>query len=148
MKRLIIGLLFAFLPVSVSAQSVQDQIIAHLVAQGYSDFEVSYTLLRRLRIVARSPSGDRELVIDPATGVILRDTLLRTRTGSGSLRGSDSSSASGGSESSGGSSSGGGASSPAPSPGSGGGGAGSTDNDDDDDGDDDDNDDHNDDDDD
>lgn len=51
----------------------QDEIIAQLRAQGYSQIVVEKTWLRRLRIRAEGPAGLREIIIDPRNGEILRD---------------------------------------------------------------------------
>ncbi len=55
------------------AQSVVDQIRAQLVAQGYDSISVSRTLLGRTRIEASSARFEREIIVDPRTGEILRD---------------------------------------------------------------------------
>ena len=57
----------------VAAQSVQDGIIDQLRAQGYEAFTVERTLLGRIRIVAQSDEFYREIVLNPASGEILRD---------------------------------------------------------------------------
>lgn len=55
------------------AQTVVDQIIAQLEAQGFTAFDVSRTLLGRSRIVATSGDQQREIIVNPRTGEILRD---------------------------------------------------------------------------
>lgn len=65
--------LFLLVPGFAGAQSVQDQILSQLTAQGFTRIEVSRTLLGRVKIEARSASLDRELVFNPVTGEILRD---------------------------------------------------------------------------
>ena len=72
MKHLLTALLLAF-PGLAAAQSVQDQIVSQLTAQGFTRIEVSRTLLGRVKIEALSPTLERELVFNPATGEILRD---------------------------------------------------------------------------
>ena len=58
----------------VAAQSPADAVVQQLRAQGYVEFEVSRTLLGRIRVVALAPDGtQREIVYIPATGEILRD---------------------------------------------------------------------------
>lgn len=74
MKQNLLGLAVALcLPTVAMAQSVQDQIISQLQAQGFTHIEVTRTLLGRVRLVATSDSLERELVFNPATGQILRD---------------------------------------------------------------------------
>ncbi len=58
-------------------QSLQDNLIAQLQAQGFVEFEVSHTLLGRLRIVAVGPEYRREIVVNPNSGEILRDYITR-----------------------------------------------------------------------
>lgn len=136
-KQLMICFLLIGSPQIVAAQSVQDQIIAQLQQQGFTQIEVSRTWLGRVRIVSLRDDLQRELVFNPQTGEILRD-FWQTINGDGlaSPRIVDPfrDSGSGGGQSSGGGSSEGGGSSGGDS-GSGG------DDDDDDDGDDDDGDD-------
>lgn len=57
------------------AQSLQDNIIAQLQAQGFVEFQTSRTLLGRLQIIAIGPEFRREIVLNPHTGEILRDYL-------------------------------------------------------------------------
>ncbi len=55
------------------ANQAQDQIIRQLRQQGFEIQAVNTTLLRRVRIVAVSPTYTREVVFNPRTGEILRD---------------------------------------------------------------------------
>lgn len=57
----------------VHAQSIQDSIVMQLQEQGYTDIVVNRTLLRRVRVVARNQTYERELVFNPTTGELLRD---------------------------------------------------------------------------
>jgi hypothetical protein len=85
MKRrdLIAGICAGILATSVAyAQGFADQIISQLRDQGYSDIAVSNTWLGRTRILAHSGDGEREIIIDPRTGEILRD-LFTGSSGSG-----------------------------------------------------------------
>lgn len=70
---LVLGLALAGGP--VLAQSLQDSLIAQLRTQGFVEFQVSQTLLGRLRIVAIGPDYRREIVINPSSGEILRDYI-------------------------------------------------------------------------
>lgn len=60
----------------LAAQDFVTDIVRQLEAQGYRDIEVERTLLGRMRITAKGRRGDREIIVNPATGEILRD--LRT----------------------------------------------------------------------
>ncbi|RED14121.1 hypothetical protein [Pontivivens insulae] len=55
------------------AEDLADQAALQLEQQGYTVIESHRTLLGRLRIVAESEQGTRELVIDRTSGAILRD---------------------------------------------------------------------------
>lgn len=73
MKVLTFVCMLAVTPVLAAAQSVQDQVLTQLAEQGFHDFEVSTTLLGRIRVTSKSDTLKRELVFNPATGEILRD---------------------------------------------------------------------------
>ncbi|MEM6372012.1 MAG: hypothetical protein AAF727_04445 [Pseudomonadota bacterium] len=74
MKRLAILALVAVLAVlPASAGPIEDSIVRQLREQGFEQIEVRRTLLGRSRIVARSASLYREIVINPVSGEILRD---------------------------------------------------------------------------
>ena len=79
MKRIIIPLVVAagLIGPPVHAATA-DAIVTELREQGYRQIEIRRTLLGRTRIIATSPSYDREIVLNPSTGVILRD-LIRVR---------------------------------------------------------------------
>lgn len=53
-----------------------DSVRAQLQQQGYLQISVSSTLLGRTRIVAESTTGSREIIMNPRTGEILRDSWL------------------------------------------------------------------------
>ena len=55
------------------AQSVEDSVIEQLRAQGFDKITVERTFLGRLRFEAYSDTLERELVINPNTGHVLRD---------------------------------------------------------------------------
>jgi len=56
----------------LAAQSLQDDLVAQLRAQGFTEFTVEETLLGRIRILAISPTLRREIVVT-RNGDILRD---------------------------------------------------------------------------
>lgn len=53
-----------------------DDVVKWLLDEGYTDIEVTRTLLGRVRILSRLGSGQRELIINPRTGEILRDVWI------------------------------------------------------------------------
>lgn len=60
-------------PFAVAAQSVEQSILAQLTNQGFGNFQISRTLLGRIRIVSQNGTLTREIVFNPTTGEILRD---------------------------------------------------------------------------
>lgn len=60
---------------SAIAQNVQEQIVQKLRSEGYTQIEISRSFFGRLRIEAHKDNFERELVVNPRTGVILRDHL-------------------------------------------------------------------------
>ena len=55
------------------AQDIQSQIVAQLQAQGFERIEIARTWLGRIRIEAEGPGIEREIILNPNTGEILRD---------------------------------------------------------------------------
>ena len=65
------GLLLLTAP--ATAQTLEDDIDQQLRAQGYEKVTISRTLLGRVFVVAEGGGKRREIVINPATGEVLRD---------------------------------------------------------------------------
>ena len=63
-------------PMAWAQQSYADLVIKSLADQGYSNFKIGATLLGRIRIVADSANGRREIILNPKTGEILRDVFI------------------------------------------------------------------------
>lgn len=57
----------------VSANPAIDSVTRQLQQQGYTEIRISRTLLGRTRILATGPKTQREIVLNPRTGEILRD---------------------------------------------------------------------------
>ena len=55
--------------------------MAELVEDGYRNITVAKTWLGRLRFIAVRPGARREIVVNPATGEILRDYSRRSAEG-------------------------------------------------------------------
>lgn len=90
LKRLLaaVAAVALFMASEAEAQSILDSIARQLREQGYSRIEVSQTWLGRVRFVARGNGLRREIVVNPATGEILRDywePLSRGEDGGGRL---------------------------------------------------------------
>lgn len=60
-------------PALAQTPSVVDQVIAQLKSQGYTKITMGRTFLGRTRIVAQNDEMRREIIINPATGEVLRD---------------------------------------------------------------------------
>ncbi|MBD3678513.1 MAG: hypothetical protein HUJ27_08935 [Rhodobacteraceae bacterium] len=76
MKRRHILTLIAFVmvfPALAHAQTLEERITAQLREQGYTSITVERTFLGRVRILAEGPGMEREIVLNPRTGEILRD---------------------------------------------------------------------------
>jgi hypothetical protein len=83
MKRILIPLVIAAGLLGPPAHATTaEAIVAELREQGYRQIEIRRTLLGRTRIIATSPNYNREIVLNPSTGVILRD-LIRVRDAGG-----------------------------------------------------------------
>lgn len=65
---------------AASADEVSDAISQQLRQQGYTDITVTRTFLGRDRILATSPTREREIIVNPRTREILRD-YTETRDG-------------------------------------------------------------------
>lgn len=88
-RRMMLSMLAASwaLPSRVWAQSDTDQIVSRLQNLGYTDIRIVRTFLGRIRIIARGPLGEREIVLNPSNGVILRDYTEREDDDGGKGRG-------------------------------------------------------------
>ena len=60
------------------AQDYVDRVVRQLRAQGFRSVVQERTLLGRVRILATSRDGRREIILNPRTGEILRDLWLPT----------------------------------------------------------------------
>ncbi|MEQ9040082.1 MAG: hypothetical protein RIE24_17165 [Silicimonas sp.] len=83
LKRLlfILALSLAPAPAIADATSVRDRIVTLLREDGYTEIRMSRTLLGRLRFVGKRRDAEREIVINPNTGVILRDYIRFLKNG-------------------------------------------------------------------
>lgn len=81
-RSVLIGLVAAMLPLGpVLAQTVGDQVAAQLRQLGYHDIAVERTLLGRVRITGVKGDRQREIIVNPNSGEILRDLATDSRTG-------------------------------------------------------------------
>lgn len=80
----------AVLAASPAQADYVDSVRTQLQEQGFRKISVSSTLLGRSRIVAKSKTGTREIIMNPRTGEILRDLWSSAQGGTGpSIVGSD-----------------------------------------------------------
>ncbi len=63
------------------AEGYADSIVRQLEAQGFTRIETEQTWLGRTRIVAEGSQGQREIIVNPNTGEILRDLWLAQNGG-------------------------------------------------------------------
>jgi uncharacterized membrane protein YgcG len=57
----------------VAAASLEEQVVNQLREQGFTEIRMSRTLLGRVRITAEGRGYEREIILNPRTGEILRD---------------------------------------------------------------------------
>ncbi|MBT8416855.1 MAG: hypothetical protein KJO42_05380 [Silicimonas sp.] len=83
LKRLLIIFSLVLAPgvAGADSASVRDRIVSELRDDGYREIRMSRTLLGRLRFVATRRDAVREIVVNPFTGVILRDYVRFLRRG-------------------------------------------------------------------
>lgn len=67
---------------SAFARDFADTIVGQLRSQGYSQVTVTSTWLNRTRIFAESRDAQREIILNPRTGEILRDLYTGKDSGS------------------------------------------------------------------
>ena len=82
-RRLFSAILLAGLavPALAFAGPLEDRIVAQLRSQGFDSISVSRTLLGRTRFVATNDEVNREIILNPRTGEILRDLIQGPRGG-------------------------------------------------------------------
>lgn len=74
LNRLALALVLVLAGTAVAwADRVTDAITRQLRQQGYTEITVTRTFLGRDRIVATSPTREREIIVNPRTSEILRD---------------------------------------------------------------------------
>ncbi|MEM7717978.1 MAG: hypothetical protein AAF222_02150 [Pseudomonadota bacterium] len=74
MKRLLLVFMLCVAPITVHAnEAVKERVVRELREDGYNDIRVGRTFLGRMRFVANKEGSRREVVVNPATGVVLRD---------------------------------------------------------------------------
>ena len=68
---------------SALAQGFEASIVDQLRREGYADIRLNTTFLGRVRILALGDKGQREIVINPRTGEVLRDLWQVAPAGGG-----------------------------------------------------------------
>ncbi len=81
---LVVLLAVAAVPAFSGEASPVETVASELADQGYEVARVSKTFWGRVKIVARKDDLEREVILNPNTGEILRDLVRRRRTGQGS----------------------------------------------------------------
>lgn len=83
LNRIVLALALALsVAGAAAAEQVSDAIARQLRQQGYTEITVTRTFLGRERIVATSPTREREIIVNPRTREILRD-YTEARDGAG-----------------------------------------------------------------
>ena len=74
-RKLLFGLISVMVPLATCAfaATFADDVIAQLSQQGFTGISTETTWLGRVRILAERTDGQREIVLNPRTGEILRD---------------------------------------------------------------------------
>lgn len=67
---------------AATARDFADTVVGQLRSQGYSQVTVTSTWLNRTRIFAESRDAQREIILNPRTGEILRDLYIGKDSGS------------------------------------------------------------------
>jgi hypothetical protein len=76
-RKFLAGLLCGLIAATpAAAQDYVEDIVSQLREQGFSDIQQESTLLGRVRIMASSGDGQREIILNPNTGEILRDLWI------------------------------------------------------------------------
>ena len=70
---------------AAEAKDYADDVLRQLRRNGYEVISVSRTLLGRTRIRATRKGGEREIILNAATGEILRDVWIAGGSGDGGL---------------------------------------------------------------
>jgi hypothetical protein len=83
-RRTFVSALLCLPALPARADGPVDRVVGELRRLGFADIEVGRTLLGRAQIVARSPRGTREIILNPRTGEILRDLWTGEKGGAGS----------------------------------------------------------------
>lgn len=78
---------FALTATPVTAQTMQDALVAQLSEQGFTRIKIARTFLGRVRILATSADYSREIIFNPRTGEILRDYWDDLDDGEGGFQG-------------------------------------------------------------
>jgi hypothetical protein len=76
-RKFLAGLLCGLIAATpAAAQDHVEDIVSQLREQGFSNIQQESTLLGRVRIMASSGDGQREIILNPHTGEILRDLWI------------------------------------------------------------------------
>lgn len=76
-RKFLAGLLWGLIAATpAAAQDHVEDIVSQLREQGFSNIQQESTLLGRVRIMASSGDGQREIILNPHTGEILRDLWI------------------------------------------------------------------------
>ena len=80
MKRILVAVALLVFGAKADADTISDQVVKNLRAQGFEVVQMDRTWLGRMWILARNDTTQREVVFNPATGEILRDYAVLLAT--------------------------------------------------------------------
>lgn len=80
MKRVLVVMALLVLGAKAGADTISDQVVRNLRAQGFEVVQMDRTWLGRMWILARNDTLQREVVFNPATGEVLRDYAVLLTT--------------------------------------------------------------------
>jgi len=80
MKRVLVVVALLVSGAKAGADTISDQVVKNLRAQGFDVVQMDRTWLGRMWILARNDTTQREVVFNPATGEILRDYAVLLAT--------------------------------------------------------------------
>lgn len=80
MKRILVAVALLVFGAKADADTISDQVVKNLRAQGFEVVQMDRTWLGRMWILARNDTTQRDVVFNPATGEVLRDYAVLLAT--------------------------------------------------------------------
>lgn len=77
MRKLLLAGVVACFAMPGLAEDLPTLWAKQLIIEGYEDIEIRRTILGRIRIIATKDDAEREIILNPRTGEVLRDYFWR-----------------------------------------------------------------------